>query len=326
MENFAKIMILLELKGYDISPFIKLKQNELNVSGAKAFASDVTFRDLVKNENLLINPVNGYDNPFFSGLGVKKQATEIGNINIHNYKTNQNQSINSILMDEDLLDSQKQDIIYRGYQQLSNEYKAVLNDIAERDIAILKGFIKYQKPHSAYLSPKLLKKYNIRFWIGALLLIIFHWFLIKPSYENFPLFYRYLFNIVLDTLLFLPFIKIFSLIYLTSLLNTGQRKITNLKQAYDEIISINDHNIDKLEKDLYYYYSNLTKSRKIKYLEKTNLKLRKLRTKINKSMKKGLSVYLCKITCFTLRFLHIIIQVGFVLLIILYFIIEMGLL
>lgn len=322
MENYEKLLILLEMSNVNISPFIKIKNNNLLLAGSKDIDPDISYSELLKNYNNYINPINGRENPFFTGLGVKKQVTKLEDIVIHNYKNNTYQKISEVLFDEDLIDTQKQDIIYRGFQEICNEYKYTLNSIINNDISIANNYFKFKDIYSKKLSPKWVKKRNLLFWFCSILLLAFNYFFVKDSnVVNNILFYR-LNAIIFNLLVIIPFLKIVFFYYLKSKTNYSYKKLSYLKYQYDLILDLNDKNIDRLEKDLYYFYSNTSKSMSISYLEKTNRKLKKLSNNTKKIMTNKFDDYLLKVNQTIIKIINLVVPLSFVGLIVLYFILK----
>src|SRR5690554_3408990 len=208
MDKFSKLMILLEMKGIDISPILKLEKNELLLLGANDIAEDVKYKDLINNYQNYLNPLNGKDNPFYMGLGVKKQASFLGDIIIHNYKTNTFEKIDDILLNDDFIDTTKHDIIYRGYQQICNEYKDTLNNFINHDIASLSRNFKIREIYLGTVEPKRALKGNFRFWFCSVLLLLFNYFFLQRSFFIENKFYYLLNNFVFNMFLLFPFVKI----------------------------------------------------------------------------------------------------------------------
>src|SRR5690554_2358799 len=282
MENYEKLLILLEMKEINISPFVKMKKNELLLSGCKGINKDITYYDLINNYVKYLSKNNAWDNPFFSNLGPKKHPSKIDDIIIHNYKNNTYQKISDILFSDDLIDSQKQDIIYRGFQQLCNEYKNTLNSIVSNDLSVINSYFKTKE--MSKINPNWYKKRNLMLWFCSILLMVFNYFFIRDSNIVENKIYYYLYNVIFNLLVFIPFIKIGIFYYLNTKLNYSQKKLNYLKIEYDIVKDLNDKYIDKLEKDLYFYYSNTSKSISITYLAKTNNKLKKVNKEVKKIM------------------------------------------
>lgn len=324
MDKFSKLMILLEMKGIDISPILKLEKNELLLLGANDIAEDVKYKDLINNYQNYLNPLNGKDNPFYMGLGVKKQASFLGDIIIHNYKTNTFEKIDDILLNDDFIDTTKHDIIYRGYQQICNEYKDTLNNFINHDIASLSRNFKIREIYLGTVEPKRALKGNFRFWFCSVLLLLFNYFFLQRSFFIENKFYYLLNNFVFNMFLLFPFVKIIYYYVLHYQSSYYQRKVSYINEKYELLKDFHDKQIDRLEKDLFYYYGNNQKNIAINYLAKTNIKLKKIHKMIRKTITNRFTERLFNIIDYIIKVINILVPLLFVLLVVMYFLHRLG--
>lgn len=320
MRDYEKLIVLLETQNIDVSNFKKLKKNELLLLGSKEITEETSFLSLVNEQHKLVNPLVGYSNPFFMNLGSKKYSASLEETQIYHYKDKSIQSIYNIMQNDELIDTQKHDVVYRGFQQLCNEYKFVLENTARSDLEIINSHIKLTEAKEQKFINKSIKKYNNWFWLLGLLMVLFNYYVIsKATVEGL---YVISYNVVFYILIFFPFLKISYFYYLNNESGREQKEIKVIKKHYENLIQINDKHIEQFEKDLYRYYSNPEKNITINYLKKTNQQFKNVRNYMNKFMKRSLNQKTKKFILKLNAFVNFIAPISALLLVILFFILR----
>lgn len=320
MRDYEKLIVLLETQNIDVSNFKKLKKNELLLLGSKEITEETSFLSLVNEQHKLVNPLVGYSNPFFMNLGSKKYSASLEETQIYHYKDKSIQSIYNIMQNDELIDTQKHDVVYRGFQQLCNEYKFVLENTARSDLEIINSHIKLTEAKEQKFINKSIKKYNNWCWLLSLLMVLFNYYVIsKATVEGL---YVISYNVVFYILIFFPFLKISYFYYLNNESGREQKEIKVIKKHYENLIQINDKHIEQFEKDLYRYYSNPEKNITINYLKKTNQQFKNVRNYMNKFMKRSLNQKTKKFILKLNAFVNFIAPISALLLIILFFILR----
>ncbi len=319
MRDYEKLIILFETQGVDVTNFIQLKKNELLLLGSKEI-EDESFLEIVNKQHKLVNPIVGYTNPFFMGLGSKKYSLNLEETQIYNYKDKAIQSIYDILQNEDIIDTQKQDIVYRGFQQLSNEYKTVLENTAKSDLKLINSHARLTEAKERKINNKWIKKYIKWFWLLGTLLAVFNYYFIGNTVVDKQ--YTIAYNVVFNTLIIFPFIKITYFYYLKRASEREQKEIKVIKKRYENLIQINDENIERFEKDLYMYYSAPEKKFSISYLKKTNLQFKYTRMILNNHLQKSIHQQTKNLVFKFIFYINLIIPISAVLLVLLFFILK----
>ncbi|ERJ11978.1 hypothetical protein [Haloplasma contractile] len=283
MKKYEKLILLLEQEGVDVSPFVNIKKNEIASEGCVDVLSLTNYHDIIDNKQRLHDSSLKQSNPFFLALKKETRPKYVGDMKMR--LDDSLITFEDVFNDESKTETDKHTIAYKGFQQLSNEYRVFVREIVNNEMHSVKQFKKVHKNVLVQDLRESVKKHIKLFWFLDVLLILLNFIFIKGTHLEGYRFFSIFYNIILNLLLIAPFFKLWYHQVLLNKLVSEDKDFGKLKEQCNELIDLNDQLISRLENDLYAYSNNSSKKKRIRYLGKSKRKMMWIRFNVKRILK-----------------------------------------
>ncbi|MDF2699851.1 MAG: hypothetical protein K0Q49_1407 [Haloplasmataceae bacterium] len=315
MRDYEKLVLFLEMQNVDVSPFLKLKKNELAIKGDFQIFKKTSFKEVVSEKQ--INSEIYKNNTFFMSLGRTKYSKKLSDMMIINHKNGELVSIKEVYDDESLTEQEKHEVVYKGIERANNEYKRFISYLTINNQTVLKDCNKLIEDNKKdNKRNRLVKKNIIFFYFLAVILITSDILLLQNSYLKENRFFVTMYNSFLILLMVIPLLKKIYLKYFSNRISINNQRIIKFFSKCDVLLNINDKNFSRLEKDLYRFSIDTSKDKSITYLQKSNKVLKNLNRKVEFIFKLNSINVGDKIIEITLKVINLLPIIGLLLLLI----------